>query len=140
MSTSKAKYRPSLDAETLEYLSNLVTREFATNNHPLALVAIGKLAPFVAKIKAGAIKPSHSTVDKPDMLTQLGSPEEVTSDANSDTISEADCYTLWQEAIASNDFTHVNVEIINKAKNYAYLNDLLTEEQEIEYEKSMQQN
>jgi len=29
MSTSKAKYRPSLDAETLEYLSNLVTREFA---------------------------------------------------------------------------------------------------------------
>lgn len=142
--TVTKSYRPSLDADTIKYLSQLATREFATNNHPLALRAIGKLAPFVAKIEAGAVKPSHTYTPKVSVLEQLGVD---TEDSNTLATSNDSCsqtaytpeeaYKLWREAITNNDFSLLNIDLIAQAKDYAYLNDLLTTEEEEEYERSL---
>lgn len=140
MSKQTKSYRPSLDADTIKYLSQLATREFATNNHPLALKAIGKLAPFVAKIKAGAVKPSHTYTPKQDIMEQLGevSSEVTHSEAtHSDPATQEEAYKLWREAITYNDFSLLTPETIAQAKDYAYLNDLLTTEEEEEYERSI---
>ena len=143
------KYRPSLTKTQIEQIIALCKVDGSTHS----LDVLRALAPFYAKIQHSAIKEAHTVQPKQSVYELLGmdTPQAtVTSTQETNTASEikeatadtidindyvtnADywlaCYTKYEA-----DKVSCTVQEIEAAKEHMYLNDLMTPEQEEEWE------
>ena len=132
---SKEKYRPVLTAEQIEHIIYL-----AKNEQPLSSKSIGvisKLAPFLTKIQNAGITPAYTTNDKPALYEQLGaSTSENTGASKSKEEYWEECYNkkLTEGAQA------LSIKELEAAKEWEYLNNLMTPEEKIDFENNLFNN
>lgn len=120
------KYRPSLTADQITHIMRLAK----ANANLDSINLIKTLAPFEAKIANNAINPAYKTIGKESLYDALGGES---SDNLTTAISKPEyqrkCYHMYIE-----DPGCLNVDELNAAKEYMYVNDLMTTEQEAQWE------
>lgn len=130
-----AKYRPVLTEQQITHILELTKKDLS----PISMSIISVLSPFQAKIANKAIIPAYTTGDasRPSLLESLGgtSSEELTaSHANKEDYWKA-CYDKYVANPAS-----CSLQEIEGYKMYSYINSLMTEKEEQEFELSMMSN
>jgi hypothetical protein len=136
--THKTKYRPVL---TLEQMKHIISLAKATPNED-SISVISTLYPYIAKAEMQAIVPAYTIKEKPTLETKLGfSHEEITAiTGNHNHISEAmDKEVYWKlayEKWLANPDSCTTDELL-AANEHRYLHDLMTPEEMVEFEKSM---
>ena len=140
MKQSKAsKYRPSLTEAQLKHMIHLVKKDLmeGSDNEPLTISCISTLAPFIAKIECGK-KPDYVVSMASQDLLDLGLPERETGRETGlftgFTAAQKGefCYNKMLQNLDS-----CSIDEIQLAKEYAYLHDKMSQEEEFEYEKTM---
>lgn len=129
-----AKYRPVLTAAQILHIIQLAKLEEPISMCSISLVAV--LAPFAAKIDNAGIIPAYtvsptlSTTDK--KLASLGA--EVSEDIEAmHLISKEE---RWAKAYAKRMLSPTECSLVEiaDAKSHAYLNDLMSAEELVDYE------
>lgn len=143
MTQVTSKYRPSLTGEQILHILTLVKRDYCVTepvDTTLSFKVIQTLAPFQAKIESAAIAPAYTTQEpkpKVNSLEALGGEVDTIILSASDTMVASDnkeqywssCYALY--------LLHpekCTIAELQAAKEHMYINDLMTPEQEKDYE------
>ena len=143
MSTTNPKYRPSLPPHLIAHILDLAKKEQPLSTSSIELISI--LAPFQAKIQNMGLEPAYTTqvrLPKPSIEVSLGM---APCDAiawklfNEETHQYKAYYTkeeFWEACyLKSLEYPEsLHLLEMNAAKEHMYLNDLMTEEEVIEFE------
>lgn len=124
------KYRPYFSLSELEEISSALKSSTQSSPSQSKLQIAKYIDKYILEIRFGTRAPSYSTL--PSMLERLELVD-VSSSAPSDSISTLDpesCWAKWKQSPQS-----CTVPEIEKARAWAYENDKMTEQEEIEYEK-----
>jgi hypothetical protein len=119
---SKHKYRPVLTQIQISHIIDLCKRELSQPS----ISVISALAPYEYKIVNQSVKPAHTIVTRETIAHVLGFEELPESD---NLPHPAD---LWETYL--NDPSLLAVSEILEAKQWAYTNDKMSRESELEYE------
>ena len=126
--TPKTKYRPVLTADQIEHVLTLCKNQSPLTELDISLIST--LAPFQAKIQNAGIAAAYTTTPKPNLLESLGAtPTSSTPDISKEHYWE-NCY-LKLEQYGSDNLT---IAEIKAAHEWRYLNDMMTPEEELEFE------
>lgn len=143
---NKTKYRPVLSPEQIAHILYLAKREVPISELSFSLIAT--LSPFQAKIDSQAINPAYVQVQqgsKPSMLESLGGevtvlpsddmigvPESINPNLSYRTKEEywATCYAKYRLLPES-----CTVLEIKAAQEHMYLNDLMSPEEMVQFER-----
>lgn len=115
---SKPKFRPVLTHAQLIHLISLCKKDMSTES----IQCISVLAPYEYKIQNRAVSPSY-TKESISISDSLGLGDTITSN-----VHPADLYETWR-----NDPSLLSLSELETAREYAYLNDLMSPEEEISY-------
>lgn len=143
-----AKYRPSVTGEQITHIIRLAKLDMSTESIEL----IKTLAPFEAKILAGAMLPAHLSTPRQSLEDSLGMTIvdslgkkiaiptkgsvnliEVKGDKVAYNLS---CYNKYKLACTVDRLEDITPDIMEAAKEHMYVNDLMTPEEEAEYERN----
>jgi len=137
MSTTNPKYRPSLPPHLIAHILDLAKKEQPLSTSSIELISI--LAPFQAKIQNMGLEPAYTTqvrLPKPSIEVSLGmlpnSSVLYTLDDTAYFSKEAYWQACYYQSLAN--FEGLSLLEMNAAKEHMYLNDLMTEEEVIEFE------
>lgn len=143
MSSNKIiKYRPSLTASNINHILYLAKQDLKnspnvdskSNSENL----IKTLIPFQAKIQNNVASPAYISNKKESMLEQLGEVDINNSkDSKSYESYKVECYNKYIKAIADDTgslWNELQLSEIDAAKEFMYFNDLMSKEEEKEYE------
>jgi hypothetical protein len=125
-----AKYRPSLTAAQIRYILKLAKLESPLTEESKSVIKT--LSPFLAKIDNEAISPAYEYAERPSILESLGADSLNSPEFNKETnkaIINSLCYEQWKQQPES-----CSLEEIAAAQEHAYINDLMTPEEEESYE------
>ena len=136
-SLDNKKYRPSLTVAQIKRIHTLTFFSFCMdeveNNKEVDRSILQLLAPFIAKIENDAISPAYTPIPKKDILEQLGGESDAAIIAKSNKVAyNAACYSMYLE----NPLT-CSLSKIAAAKEHMYVNDLMTQTEEVTYEQSI---
>lgn len=112
------KLRPYLDKKEIEYIVGLLDQ----SNNPYSFEISSKLKQILLKASVGLVKPTY--------VRQTQTVEEKLGIENKKTDVREIAYNKF-----SIDPSLCTAEEISQAKEYAYSNDLMTEEESAEYER-----
>ena len=118
------KFRPYLTIQQIRYIVQLIDSDNRSETEALRLKTLRELKLFIAKSDIGAVAPSLVTVERKSMTEQLGfsSPAEQREAA----------YKLW-----SANPQLCTEQQIQQATLYRYENNLMSPEEEAQYESDM---
>lgn len=124
MSQSQQKFRPVLTHSQISHILTLCKKDLTQES--ISCIAI--LAPFEAKIKNLGVQAAYTQKPKDSKLTDLGfqshTPKEV-----------VDVETLYSQYMENGEnISDFSLQEIQKIQEYRYTNDLMTPQEEIEYE------
>lgn len=130
--SNRTKYRPVLTATQIEYILNLARIDLIHAHQigadtTLSTSIISTLAPFQAKIENAGISPAYTITPKATLLEQLGEAESV--DNGTKEIYWKQCYEKYCSAPNFCSLTEIQA-----AREYRYLNDLMTPEEMVAFE------
>ena len=136
----KTKFRPVLTLEQIQHTIKLAKLETPISDTSISLIAT--LTPYIAKIEARSIAAAYTTKERLSLESKLGfSSEEIAETiGNSEHIAAAInkeeywkvCYEKWLD-----NPVNCTVSEILAANEHRYLNDLMTPEEMVEFEKSV---
>ena len=137
MSTTNPKYRPSLPPHLIAHILELAKKEQPLSTSSIELISI--LAPFQAKIQNMGLEPAYTTqvrLPKPSVEVSLGM---LPNSSVAYTFGGTMYHTkeeYWKACYDHSliDFESLHLLEMNAAKEHMYLNDLMTEEEVIEFE------
>lgn len=121
-----AKYRPYLTVQQIRYFLGLAESDTRSETEALRLRSVRELKLFLTRFDLGALQPASISAPRPTVMDKLGL--EVASPAE---LRESS-YELWRmnpELCTS--------EQLRLAKLYMYENDLMSPEEEAEYEATL---
>lgn len=126
----QAKYRPSLTLESLRKI-----RSLAINEEPMSVESatiIGVIAPFLAKAENGAMAPAFVTKPVQSLEDKLG----LALSTNHDTqVSKEEYWKQCWMKLEDKGKDALTLEELEAADEHRYLNDLMDEVEEAEFEK-----
>jgi len=131
-----SKYRPSLTASQIRHILCLAKLDMSQES----ISIIKTLAPFEAKIANNAIDPSFTTTPNLSVEDSLGMDSPLsphTSDNPRDKVTyNLSCYLRYKNITDTVGATYVTMSLseIQAAKEHMYVNDLMSETEEAEYE------
>jgi hypothetical protein len=126
------KFRPVLTASQIAQILNLAKSEKPLTSASLSLIST--LAPFMAKIENAGITAAYTLAEpKPDLLFSLGAVSSASSNNQSNLQTKEE---TWEEAYHkyTSNPASCSLQEIRDAKEHAYLNDLMTKEEEEAFE------
>lgn len=132
-SSQVQKFRPVLTASQIAQILNLAKSEKPLTSASLSLIST--LAPFMAKIENAGITAAYTLAEpKPDLLSSLGAVSSAASSNNQSNLQTKE--EIWEEAYHKYTSNPVSCSLqeIRDAKEHAYLNDLMTKEEEEAFE------
>lgn len=124
MAKGEPKYRASLTESNIDKILSLCKLEAPMSNESMYL--IGYLAPIKTKIINAGITAAYTTAPKASVEESLGM---AAIETRSKEAIWKDCYYKWKE-----DPTSCSLEEINGANEHRYLEDMMTPEEETEWE------
>ena len=134
----KAKFRPVLTLEQIQHTIKLAKLESPISDASINLIAT--LTPYIAKIEAQSIAAAYTTKERQNLESKLGftSTEIAEITGNSEHIAAAmnkeeywkACYLKY----SANPTVCTTSEIL-AAQEHMYLNDLMSPEEMVEFEK-----
>lgn len=137
MSNSKSnthqKYRPYLTLQQIRYFIELAESDNRSETEALKLKSLRELKLFIAKNDLGLIRPALVTVDKKTISEQLGLESSASSSSTEfPALARKQAYDLWT----------MNPQLctehqIKLAQLYRYENDLMSPDEEEQYESEM---
>lgn len=123
MSQSQQKFRPVLTHTQISHILTLCKKDLTQES--ISCIAI--LAPFEAKIKNLGVQAAYTQKPKESKLDELGythTPKEV-----------VDVETLYSQYMENGEnISEFSLQEIQKIQEYRYTNDLMTPQEEVEYE------
>jgi hypothetical protein len=125
-----AKYRPYLTLQQLHYFLQLAEADQRTETEALRLRSIRELKLFIAKNDLGAVKPAFVSVGRSTLEDRLGLDEVSTSSSPEEKRKLS--YDLWTK-----NPLLCNEEQIRQAQLYRYENNLMSPDEESQYENSL---
>tara|TARA_R110000851_G_scaffold39244_2_gene99949 strand:- start:119 stop:616 length:498 start_codon:yes stop_codon:yes gene_type:complete len=134
------KYRPVLTATQIEFILTMAKLE-----HPISELSfsiIRTLAPFQAKIQNNSITPAYSTAvgtTKDNLMDSLGGTESLESLDSSSPYNPSSPYNkqaYWEACYKkfTSDPIHCSLAEIEAAQEHAYINDLMTAAEIVDFE------
>jgi hypothetical protein len=121
---SEPKYRPSLAANEIHYIISLVQND--TEHPELAQSVLAKLKLFVAKMNLGIVSPAFCSTARQSIEQRLGIDVSVTV---SPLLNRELAFNKWQKTPELCSAAEIKL-----AQTYRYENDLMTQDEESEYE------
>ena len=112
------KFRPTLSAPEIEYLLNLLSKQ----TDPTAAEITTTLNKFYLKAKHGIIGASHVSTSRPSLESSLG----FAPDPSIENLLE----------IYNSNQRLLNPTQLQKVQNHRYMNDLMSPDEEYQYEQS----
>lgn len=118
------KYRPVLSQAQIAHILSLCKTDLSQKS----ISIISTLAPFLAKIENDAVTEAYTQKPKESKLTDLGfqshTPKEI-----------VDAETLHTKyLLCGENISEFSLQEIQKIQEYRYTNDLMTPQEEVEYE------
>lgn len=132
------KYRPLLTELQIKRLLDLAHSSYIHYNTTDSNIALDKsivqvLAPFVAKIESDAKRVSYISNPRPDLIQELGGKDDPATIAKINKVAFGKAaYAMYLENPAT-----CSLVTIEAAREYMYVNDLMSNEQERIYEASI---
>lgn len=130
--SSHQKYRPYLTMQQIKYFIELAESDNRSETEALKLKSLRELKLFVAKSDLGLVNSALTVVGKQSTAEKLG----FSNDGNSNELTPAEqrakAYQLW--SVNPNLCTD---EQITMARLFRYENDLMSPDEEAEYESNM---
>ena len=135
-SLDNKKYRPSLTVAQIKRIyraTQLMYVNTLEKEKDLDKSILQLLAPFIAKIENDAICPSYAPIPRLDIMDQLGGESDAAIIAKSNKVAyNAACYAMYLE-----NPVRCSLDKIKAAKEHMYVNDLMTQIEEMTYERSI---
>ena len=125
MSNIQTKFRPSL---TLDEINTIISALQSTGESKL----VRKLHTFTFKAQIGITSPSHVTVPKQSLEDSLGFGTSQSSSSTNQGQTGEQLYEIWKTSPSS-----LSSSQLDKVHHYRYTNDLMTPEEESNYENGM---
>lgn len=119
MNSPALKFRPSLTANEIAYLLDLL-QSGATANNPTASSIAQSLHKFHLKAKHGIVSASHVATGKTDLGVSMGMGDDSTPEA---------LFEIWKETP-----TVLNTAQLTKVAHYRYTTDRMSPTEEAAYE------
>lgn len=128
---TSAKYRPVLTASQILHLLSLCK----SNLNQSSLECIAVLAPFEFKIRNGLISPAYTPQPIPTLAQSMGfddPPTESIPSIRKSTTHIESLYEMWRTTPST-----LSLEQLKEVQAYRYKNNLMSPEQEQEYETAL---
>lgn len=132
----RKKYRPVFSASLLSHIKSLAEEDYIKNGSAKSLSIVGIVAPFLAKISAGAMTPAYTeSAPKVSLLESLGGSDP--NDSASKVKYELSKEAYWTLCYSKYSFTPEKCTIleIQAANEYKYLHGLMNAEEVQDFEK-----
>lgn len=120
---SKIKFRPSLTAGQIEHIIHILST--AGENSPLNQSCLKSLRMFSLKAQHGIVSPSHLALGRESLEASLG----FSQDAPAKTTTVELLYQVWQTHP-----TTLTPAQLHQVQSYRYQNNLMSPEEEQEYD------
>lgn len=129
----RKKYRPVFSASLLQHIEILAREDYMKNNSAKSLAIVGIVAPFLAKISAGAMNPVYTEKEpKVSLMESLGAVDPKGQNSK-EQISKEDYWGLCYDKLLNNPSLCTIAEI-QAAKEYKYLHGLMSAEEIQDFE------
>jgi hypothetical protein len=143
-SSTRGKFRPVFSFAALQQIYTLAKADYIQSSSPLSLEILGIVAPFLTKIEIGTINPAYVLVDQEGKLSKeekllisLGASLAEEKHKNNEIQMRSSKEIYWEECWKKFNENPESCSIleIKAAKEHAYLNDLMSQEEIEEFEK-----
>lgn len=137
MSTNtRTKYRPVLTSFQIIHILELAKKEVPLSSTSISI--IGTLAPFQAKIVNSGIVAAYTTSpNSANTPISLASLEATVSNSDNNDIAEANKELYWKQCydmLIAEGIGSLSLAEIDAANEYKYINDLMSPEEQADFE------